>query len=456
MLKIDGNHKTLKPTMNYNDAWTFLDQLQFFKIKLGLDAMHDFLDRLDNPQQELACIHIGGTNGKGSVGATLTTILTRAGYRVGFYTSPHLSCVRERFRIGDRFISEQEFARQATRIRDVLDGSQITYFEFTTALALGWFAEQRVDLAILEVGMGGRLDATNVVTPLVSVITNVSMDHEQYLGTTLTQVAREKAGIIKQGIPVVCGVADREPLAVMEETCNARSAPLYLAGRDFHGRLTDRRSRRWQYLGPDGTQLDDLPLAMKGGYQVDNAAMALATIQLLGKNGFNVRDEHIRAGLAATRWPGRLEEFWRHRDGRIFLSGPVPEGAHHFLLDGAHNPAGVEALRQALDEEFSHCGLILVWGAMADKDLGQTLEVIAPLARTIIFTRPESERSATSEQLADALPPEMRDKTRSAESVAEALDMAMELAGPGELICIGGSLYLVGAARRILLGELCP
>ncbi|WP_456385922.1 bifunctional folylpolyglutamate synthase/dihydrofolate synthase [Desulfolithobacter sp.] len=442
--------------MNYNDAWAFLDQLQFFKIKLGLEAMHNFLDRLDNPQQELACIHIGGTNGKGSVGATLAAILTRAGYKTGFYTSPHLSCVRERFRIDDRCISEQEFARQATRIRDALGGNQITYFEFTTALALGWFAERKVDLAILEVGMGGRLDATNVITPLISVITNVSMDHEQYLGTTLTQVAREKAGIIKQGIPVVCGVADREPLAVMEDTCNARSAPLYLAGRDFQGVLTSRRDRSWQYHGLDLHRLDNLPLAMKGGYQVGNAAMALAAIQLLGKNGFDVREKHIRAGLAATRWPGRLEEFWRDRDGKIFLTAPDDGSGHHFLLDGAHNPAGVAALRQALNEDFTHRDLILVWGAMADKDLGRTLEVIAPLARNIIFTRPESERSATASQLLDALPPELRYKTRAADSVAESLDLAMELADPADLICIGGSLYLVGGARRILLGELCP
>ncbi|MDH4321513.1 MAG: Mur ligase family protein, partial [Desulfobulbaceae bacterium] len=178
--------------MNYQEAWQFLDNLQFFKIKLGLESMNGFLDSVGHPQRQLRFIHVAGTNGKGSVSATLLSILAAAGYRVGLYTSPHLSSVRERFRINDTFIPEADFAAIATEIREVLGERQITYFEFTTALAMLWFARREVDVAILEVGMGGRLDATNVVTPLVSVITNVSMDHEAYLGTTLAEVAFEK------------------------------------------------------------------------------------------------------------------------------------------------------------------------------------------------------------------------------------------------------------------------
>ena len=204
--------------MNYQEAWDFLDQLQFFKIKLGLDSMNRFLERLGNPHRDLQCIHVGGTNGKGSVGATLCSILTAAGYQTGFYTSPHLSSVRERFRIGNSYISKEDFARLISKIHTVLDGGQITYFECTTTLALLWFAEQKVDCAILEVGMGGRLDATNVVTPLLSLITNVSMDHEQYLGHTLAEVSAEKAGIIKQGIPVVSGAADDDSGRVIRQT----------------------------------------------------------------------------------------------------------------------------------------------------------------------------------------------------------------------------------------------
>jgi len=213
--------------MNYQEAWGFLDNLQFFKIKLGLESMSRFLDSVGNPHRNLRFVHVAGTNGKGSVSTTLQTILTRAGYKVGLYTSPHLSCVRERFRIDERFISEEAFARQASAIRAALGERQITYFEFATALALLWFAEEQVEVAILEVGMGGRLDATNIITPLVSIITNVSMDHEQYLGNTLAAVAFEKAGVIKPGVPVVAGLAADESLAVVTQVCEERQATLF-------------------------------------------------------------------------------------------------------------------------------------------------------------------------------------------------------------------------------------
>jgi len=226
--------------MHYNEAWSFLDNLQFFKIKLGLDSMTIFLDELDHPQQGMKCIHIAGTNGKGSVAVTLLTLLARAGYQVGLYTSPHLNSVRERFRINDTFISEKEFAEEATRIRNILDNRQITYFEFTTALAILWFKRRAVDIAILEVGLGGRLDATNVIEPLVSVITNVSMDHEAYLGNTLAEVAGEKGGIVKRGVPVVSGVEqndfDRDGIGarVIADICHKQRAPLFQHGQDFY------------------------------------------------------------------------------------------------------------------------------------------------------------------------------------------------------------------------------
>ncbi|MCX5875508.1 MAG: Mur ligase family protein, partial [Deltaproteobacteria bacterium] len=233
--------------MNYQEAWGFLDNLQFFKIKLGLESMSQFLDSVGNPHRGLRFVHVAGTNGKGSVSTTMRTILTKAGYKVGLYTSPHLSCVRERFRIDERFISEEAFARQASVIREALGERQITYFEFATALALLWCAEEQVDVAILEVGMGGRLDATNVITPLVSVITNVSMDHEQYLGNTLAAVAFEKAGVIKPGVPVVAGLAPDESLAVVEQVCQERKAPLFLLGREFDAVRGPKGS--WEYRG---------------------------------------------------------------------------------------------------------------------------------------------------------------------------------------------------------------
>ena len=437
--------------MNYQQAWKFLDQLQFFKIKLGLDSMNRFLDRLDNPHHNLPCIHIGGTNGKGSVGATLCSILTSAGYNTGFYTSPHLSSVRERFKINNSYISRQDFARLINTIVNVLDGGQITYFECTTTLALLWFAEQKVDFAIMEVGMGGRLDATNVVTPLLSIIANVSMDHEQYLGDTLAQVAMEKAGIIKDSIPVVSGVADDDSGRVVKQTCKDHQAPLFLYDRDFDGVSNDNNHSHWQYNGLNKVVLADLPLSMKGNYQVSNASLALAAVQLLQSQGYIITEEQIRDGLALTRWPGRLEIFRLNNQDEIVDS---QADSLQFLLDGAHNPAGVTALKHALEDDFSYARLILVWGAMEDKDLQTTLHEIAPLADIIIFTKPESERSATPEQLQDTLPAAMQKKAVLASSVEESIDKARELATEDDLICIAGSLYLVGAARQLLVGEL--
>jgi len=438
--------------MDYQQAWTFLDNLQFFKIKLGLDAMENFLGRVDNPQRRLRCVHIGGTNGKGSVGATLLSILTEAGYKVGLYTSPHLSSVRERFRIGNNFISEGDFAELATVIHEELGEDQITYFEFTTTLALLWFSRQKVDLAIMEVGMGGRLDATNVITPLVSVITNVSMDHEQYLGNTLTEVAGEKAGIIKAGIPVVSGVANDASREVVASQCQKLNSPLYLLDRDFSG-VRSQDNTSWCYTSPEQQQQPGLPLAMKGGYQVTNASLVLTTIKLLQPHGFQVTEQQVKTGLANTRWPGRLEEFWLV-DKQVYSQNPATPSARHYLLDGAHNPAGVEALCLALENEFSYTNLILVWGAMSDKDITTTLASIAPLADHILFTRPESERSAMPDDLLGCLPTELHNKAQSVKNVEKALQLAREMATENDIICIAGSLYLVGRTRQILLGEL--
>lgn len=309
--------------MDYREAWEYLDQLQFFKIKLGLDSMEAFLNRVGHPQRQLTCIHVAGTNGKGSVSSALLAVLSRAGFRVGLYTSPHLSSVRERFRINDTFIPEADFARVASRIRDVLGDEWITYFEFTTAVALLWFAEEQVDLAILEVGMGGRLDATNVVTPLVSVITNVTMDHEAYLGDTLEAVATEKAGIVKPGVPVVSAVADDVSRVVVEKTCAEKGAPLYFLGRDFA--MHTGPARAWEYEGiGHSPRLTGLRSNLIGRHQADNMAVVLAVCDLL-RDRYPVPEAAIREGLAAVRWPGRLESFQVQRDG----------GERRFLLDGA-------------------------------------------------------------------------------------------------------------------------
>jgi dihydrofolate synthase/folylpolyglutamate synthase len=404
--------------MNYQETWTFLDNLQFFKIKLGLESMRVFLEELGSPEEELQFVHVAGTNGKGSVAVTLLTLLSKAGYRVGLYTSPHLSSVRERFRINDDYISEKEFAGEGSRIHEILGDRQITYFEFATALALLWFARRKVDLVILEVGLGGRLDATNVITPLVSVITNVSMDHEMYLGNTLAEIAAEKAGIIKENVPVVSGVGtgeteeERVVLAVVERFCNERKAPLFLHGRDFF--VEPAMDGRWDYWAMKRKgccQLREkrqgLLSSLKGRCQMLNSGLALATLEILDQFGFSVNDAITRSGLLEVSWPGRLESFCLSRDD----GSPIEctsEDSLHYLLDGAHNPAGIAALSEALEKDYEYNRLILVWAAMSDKDFRGALPQIGRLAGVIIFTRLEYERSAMPEQLVDALPVDMQ------------------------------------------------
>ncbi len=450
--------------MNYQETWTFLDNLQFFKIKLGLDSMTMFLEELGSPERELRFVHIAGTNGKGSVAVTLLTLLAKAGYSVGLYTSPHLSSVRERFRINDQYISEDEFAEEGSRIHDILDGRQITYFEFTTALAMLWFARRKVDLVILEVGLGGRLDATNVITPLVSVITNVSMDHEMYLGDTLAEIAGEKAGIIKENIPVVSGVGlgetddERIVLSVVERFCQDKSAPLFLHGRDFL--MEQSEDGGWNYWSMKRKgccqlreKITGLRSKLVGNYQLVNAGLALATLEFLDQAGFPVGEQFIRSGLLEVSWPGRLESFCLSASDRSRVDCDH-EDSLHYLLDGAHNPAGVASLLEALKNDFQYDKLILVWAAMSDKDFAAVLPQIAGLAQEIIFTKLDYERSAEPARMVKILPADIQDRAICENNLDKALAKAAELAGRADLICIAGSLYLIGEARKILLGEL--
>jgi dihydrofolate synthase/folylpolyglutamate synthase len=380
------------------------------------------------------------------------------------YTSPHLSSVRERFRINNEYITEEEFAEEGSRIHDILGSRQITYFEFTTALAMLWFARRKVDLVILEVGLGGRLDATNVITPLVSVITNVSMDHEMYLGNTLAEIAGEKAGIIKKGIPVVSGVGigetedERIVLSVVERFCRESGAPLFLHGRDFLVEQAEDTSWNYWAMKRKGCcqlreKITGLVSNLKGKYQMINTGLALATLEFLDQFGFSVDESQIRSGLLKVFWPGRLESFCLSKvDGsRVNCAD---EDSLHYLLDGAHNPAGIVSLQEALENDFQYDRLILVWAAMSDKDFRAVLPQIGRQAQVIILTSLEYERSAQPEQLLDALPADIQDRAICENSLDAALTKAAELTGPADLICIAGSLYLVGEARGKLLGKI--
>ncbi len=442
--------------MTYKEILAHLDALQMHKIKLGLEAMQSFLEKVDRPENRLKFVHVAGTNGKGSVCAAVSEVLGRAGYRVGVYTSPHLSSVRERFRIGSEYISEEAFARLGTRICQVLGEEQVTYFEFTTALGLLWFAESDVDLVLLETGMGGRLDATNVVTPLISVVTSISMDHEAYLGTSLVQIAGEKAGIIKPGVPVVSGAVHPEATGVIEEACRANGAVLYKIGQDFDYVTSPEGTWTWKGGGRLGNrEITGLRCCRSSLVQKENDSLSIAVLQLLQENGFKVSEQQISEGLANVRWPGRMEYFEQE-----FM--PVSLGLKpgkrikvlRYLLDGAHNTDGVRNLAKTIEQNFKSSKLIVVWGAMVDKDLTATLGLIAPIADNLIITQPEGERAATPEHICSILSEEQKKKARCVKKVEEAVLAAQETAEEGDLIVVGGSLYLIGAVRHLLLGDL--
>ncbi|MDR3089027.1 MAG: bifunctional folylpolyglutamate synthase/dihydrofolate synthase [Desulfobulbaceae bacterium] len=442
--------------MNFIEAEGYLNHLQMHKIKLGLEAMQSFLARVGSPEQRLRFVHVAGTNGKGSVCVTLLTALKLAGFHVGMYTSPHFSTVRERIRLNDDYISEEEFATLAERVIEVLAGETITYFEFTTAVALLWYEKRQPDLVILETGMGGRLDATNVVTPIVSLITSISIDHQAYLGDTLAAIASEKAGIIKENIPVVAVGGQDEVTRTLSDTAASRHAPLYLLGREFSCEKRNGALWRWRGLAPPVTgEIDGLECAMKGAYQYENAALAIAALKLLSGHGFPVDDSTLRRALLAVRWPGRLE-FFRLVGADFHKAFPAlnRQTAANFLLDGAHNPDGVEKLATTLQHDYADLPLTLLWGAMNDKDIRAGLARLTPLCRHVVLTRAEGERAAEPEYLLSCMLENERHKAILARRPADALTKAMNLADGGGLVVIAGSLYLLGELRPLLVGPI--
>ncbi|MEW6388611.1 MAG: folylpolyglutamate synthase/dihydrofolate synthase family protein [Thermodesulfobacteriota bacterium] len=415
-------------------ATTWVFDLQKYGIKFGLSSTLNLLSRLNLPYEQGRYLHLAGTNGKGSVAAMLSAILTQAGYPVGLFTSPHLVEFQERYRLGDRDITPERLLDLINQVRAAVDeGEPPTFFEFATAMAFLYFFQQGATPIILETGMGGRLDATNIVTPLVSVITNISMDHQDFLGETLLAVAREKAGIIKAGVPLVTYARQKRVLDLFRAHCRESASPMYVGGLDFQAR--GGPPGRFSYRGLHNS-LSQLYLNLKGRHQYANAALALAVVELLNQSDFPVSETAIREGLKHTRWPGRLEQV--PQDPRVWL-------------DGAHNPAAARALAQILKQSHNHGRLILVLGIMADKDLEAILARLLPLAHTVIFTQPRYFRAAKPEDLARRAKP-YRVKTILEPRVETAVQQAQNLAGPQDRIVITGSLYTVGEAKEYFRG----
>jgi dihydrofolate synthase/folylpolyglutamate synthase len=418
------------------ESLNYLYGLERFGMIFGLSNIERIVRALGNPHKDLKVVHVGGTNGKGSTAVMMASVLQESGYRVGLYTSPHILSFTERIQINGQEITEAEVAEMTARMRKQIEEAQIlqrfTFFDFTTAMAFLYFAESGIDLAIMEVGLGGRLDSTNIVTPVVAVITNVSYEHRNVLGNSLSGIAREKAGIIKPGVPVMTGVTQQEILGQIQETCREKKAPLYLRGRDF---VTEKertgvfrfRGRRWDFSG--------IKINLLGDYQIDNAAMALGTLEAMEKAGFAVTRESVYGGLEKVEWPGRLE---------------VIQKRPYVVLDGAHNPAGAEALSEALSQGFSYKRCFLLLGIMGDKEVERIVSILAPLSQETVLCQPKQDRAAPPERLLRATEA-AGGKGRVIPDVAKGLDTLLSVAGSDDLICVAGSFYTIGEAKAHLL-----
>jgi len=407
-----------------------------FAIKPGLERIMALLERHGHPERSFSAIHVVGTNGKGSTAAFLATMLERAGYCTGLFTSPHLVSYTERFRVNGVDISPEQLDRLVAHLLDHATPAE-TFFELTTALACCHFAENNVQIAVLEAGMGGQSDATAAVPGIATIITPVALDHCQWLGTTLQAIATEKIRIALPGSPVISSRQEPEALAAIQHHCQTHGNQLILANRDFSAERTVEGSLT--YHSAAGT-LNGLVPSLGGSYQTGNAAVALAAAGQLAQLGFPVTTQALRSGLATTRWPGRMELI-RLNDGT------------ELLLDGAHNPAGALALAEALTE-LGQRRIVLLLGMMEDKDLHAVLQPLLQQARPVITVTPAQERAIPDSALAAACAT-MGNPARPAGSVAAGLAVARATARPSDLIVVAGSLFLVGELKALLAGIPC-
>ncbi len=439
--------------MTYSQAIAYLYGLQRYGVKLGLENIQRLLEAVGDPHRRFPSILIGGTNGKGSTAVFLSSILRAAGYRVGLYTSPHLLEFTERIQVDGQAVAEVDVAMLIDELRSVIADLFVsphathpapgaasgapthpTFFEVATVLAFLHFVRSKVDYAVVEVGMGGRFDATNVLDAQVAVITNIALEHEEYLGKTLGAIATEKAGIVKEGTQVVTAVDAPEALAVISDACRKRGATLFdiRSSYDWRVHRSDLSGQRFS-LGEKGQPAETFDIPLLGRHQVINAVAALAAARLLRTAGAVISEGSIREGLRQARWPGRLQ---------------LIHGQPLVILDGAHNPAGAIALRAFLEEQRFAGRLTLVFGVLQDKNWIAMLQELAPLAKQVILTRPESERAADPRRLPEA--ERFCQKIEILEDVAEAIALAKAVTDPEDAIVITGSLFVVSAALRAL------
>ncbi len=416
---------------------------------LKLDHMRALLARLGNPQRRLRVVHVAGSKGKGSTSAMLASILRRAGYRTGLFTSPHLCRVEERFQVDDQPITSAELTTLLDEVRHCVEtegrsgGVPYTFFEVATAVGFLHFVRRRVETAVIEVGLGGRLDSTNVCDPAVALITSISFDHTALLGDRLASIATEKAGIVKPRRPVVSGATVPEARTVIERVCRERRSPLRQLGVDFHytcvpGHVTATHIQRARVrVVTDRRHWPEFELNLLGDHQAANAAVAIACVEQLREEGWHLPDAAVAAGLAEVCWPARLEVVGRK---------PL------VVLDCAHNVASALALVRTLQSSFPPARRLLVFAGSSDKDLAGMFRVLSPHFQHAFLTRyTDNPRSVSPEQMADLLRENGQLPATLCPTPGEAYRTALAAAGSEDMICITGSVYLAGELRPLLL-----
>jgi len=425
--------------MNFEDYMNWLYSFDKFGIKLGLERITYICKELEDPQNNYKIIHVGGTNGKGSVCKFLESILVKSGYNVGVYTSPHLQRFSERFVVNSEEVSEFEVVHLIEKVKPIVEDMKKnnnipTFFEIVTAMAFQYFKDKKVDFTIIEVGLGGRFDATNIVNPLATIITNVTLDHQDRLGNKIEDIAFEKAGIIKQEVPVITATSGAA-LDVIKKISEGKNSEMTIVGRDSWKKI--RGSENWQeFLISCSIKDYKIKTFMFGKYQGENIAIALSTVETLQINGVYISDKSIYDGLEKIKNPGRME---------IVNFKPM------ILLDGAHNVAGIINLRETIEEGLIFNSFILIIGILKDKNIKEILEVITTIADVIIITKSHNKRACD--------PPILKNMIHDKEviiidDILKAVDYAKSIASIQDLICITGSIFTVGEARDHIFTQL--
>lgn len=429
--------------MNYVESLSYLENLGKFGIQLGMERIEGLLRELGNPEQKIKTIHVTGTNGKGSVTSMITNILLAANLKVGKFTSPHLVRYNERICLNGEEISDEAFATTITAVKAAADSivkkgvcDQPTQFEILTAAAFLYFCLEKVDYAVIEVGMGGLWDSTNVITPVVSVITNVSLDHTDRCGDSVERIAMQKAGIIKEKVPLVTAAEGDNALGPIVTMAMFKDAPVYLYGKAFYGTEVESSMDGQKFILHAGDfYASDYEIKLPGEHQIKNTSVAIVAAKLVSKQDDRINELALHLGVANTLWPGRLERVSQKPD---------------LILDGAHNPDGAKALRSALDKYYPGQKLHFVFGMMGDKDMSGVIKTLIHNDDVVYTVRADGgSRAAEAEALAElvganAIP---------MNSLAEAYHKAADQAGKDGIICVCGSLYLVGEFKKVLLEE---